>query len=236
MPNFRDIPQITRGASYRVDVSWHYLVQFYHGMVHEYGLDVNPNFQRGRVWALDQKVKYVEYILMGGKSGKEIYTNAPGWHTGRVGHGGENAWFVLVDGKQRLDAVLGFMNNEFPIFGGNYRRDYEDAPDIMSARFSWHVNELPTMAEVYRWYIDLNTGGTPHSPDDIARVQVLLDAKAAYTRPTQVEVEAAAGLEREVIQAYVKEKAEKQREADARNAEREAKEALKPKRKVKGRK
>src|SRR4051812_4439293 len=100
MPTYDDIPQFTRGANYAVDVSWEYLAEYYLSAVTEYGLDVNPNFQRGHVWTATQKIRYVEYILQGGKSGKVIYTNCPTWHYGHVGEDHPEGWYVLVDGKQ----------------------------------------------------------------------------------------------------------------------------------------
>jgi hypothetical protein len=193
-------------------------------MVKDYGLDINPNFQRAHVWNDNQKVRYVEYILMGGKSGKDLYSNCPTWHCGRVGVEQKDSWFVLVDGKQRLDAVLGYLNNEFPIFEGNYHRDYDDSLDIMVASFKWHVNELPTMQEVYRWYIDLNTGGTQHSPGEIARVRALLDAGEKYERPSPEEILSQARLDREII---VKKIAEEAEESRLRSEAHEARKALK---------
>jgi hypothetical protein len=231
MAKYRDVPQITRGASYCVDVSWQYLPGYYLDMVKDYGLDVNPNFQRAHVWNDTQKVRYVEYILKGGKSGKDIYTNNPQWHHGRLGAEHRESWFVLVDGKQRLDAVLAYLNNEFPIFEGNYHRDYDDSLDIMTASFKWHVNELPTMQEVYRWYIDLNAGGTQHSPEEIARVQALLDAGEKYVRPSPQEILSQARLDRQIIVDRIEEEAEEARVSAARTAEREARELANPKKK-----
>ena len=37
-----------------------------------------------------------------------------------------------------------------------------------------HINDLPTKEEVLRWYLEMNAGGTPHSADEINRVNSLL--------------------------------------------------------------
>jgi hypothetical protein len=168
MPKFRDIPQFTRNATYAVDVSWQYLPTFYVNHVTEYGLNVSPDFQRGYVWTLSQKVRFIEYILRGGATGKNIYCNSPSWNTLT-----DMKDYVLVDGKQRLDAVLGFLSNEFPIFGENYCRDYEDTPSMLRSSFRWHVNDLQTRDEVLTWYCDLNSGGTIHSEEELDRVRAL---------------------------------------------------------------
>lgn len=197
---FRDIPQFTRGSRYSVHIGWEYLATNYYHHVVDYGLDVNPSFQRAHVWTLDQKVRYVEYALRGGTSGMDLYFNCPTWSTGKFGPEYPNAWYVLVDGKQRMDAVLGFMSNEFPVFGGSYRRDYSDKVHDISIRFTWNVNDLATISEVYQWYIDLNTGGTAHTESEITKVRDLLSAKVPYTKITGDEAKVAARLNCEAVQ------------------------------------
>lgn len=119
---FRDIPPYTKSPPYTVNVGLGYLVAHYTMCVTEWGLDVSPDFQRAYVWTANQKVSFVEYFLRGGSSGVDIYTNCPTWNS-MVPPLDPKSWFVLVDGKQRLDALLGFLNNEFQVFGGSYFRD-----------------------------------------------------------------------------------------------------------------
>lgn len=209
MPLFRDIPQFTRHAGYAVDVGWDYLPTHFAHAVQEYRLDINPDFQRGYVWTLEQKVRYIEYVLQGGHSGRDLYTNNPGWNNSLC-PGDPGWWYVLVDGKQRLDAVLGFMSNEFPIFGGNYRRDYEDSLNIVRTSFKWHVNDLATYPEVLQWYVDLNRGGTIHSDQEIERVRALKQAGTTYRQPPLEELCAQANLDREVLRIAIVEEAEYQ--------------------------
>lgn len=82
--------------------------------------------------------------------------------------------FVLVDGKQRLEACRRFSNNEIPVFG-HFLKDYNDKPDLMDARLRFNVNNLKTRAEVLQWYIDLNSGGVVHTTDEIEKVKKLLE-------------------------------------------------------------
>lgn len=208
MPLFRDIPQLTRSAKYAVDVSWSYLTSQYYSHVTEYGLDVYPDFQRAYVWTPEQKVRYVEFILRGGTTGRDIYTNCPTWNQ-MLGPRD----YVLVDGRQRLDAVLGFMNNEFPIFGGSYRRDYTDTLRLTQGTFRWHVNDLATRDEVLQWYVDLNAGGTIHTPDEINRVRALM-GEGGFVPPSPEEVLNNARIDREIFREVVR----KEEEQNARRA------------------
>lgn len=207
MPRYQDIKQVTQPGHYGVDVSWNYLAEYYRLQVVDYGLDVNPNFQRGNIWTETQKIRYVEYILRGGKSGKDIHTNAPNWHGVGMGREHKNGWYVLVDGKQRLDAVLGYLNNEFKVFGEWYHRDFTDGLDIIQQSFRWWVNELQTIEDVYTWYIDLNSGGTVHSDDEITRVRGLLEAGVPYDWPDEAETQSRARIDRGVIQTVIAKRA-----------------------------
>ena len=75
--NFREIPQFTKSGSYQVNMSLEFLVKQIDTWIREEGLQLNPDFQRGHVWSEDQQVKFIEYVLRGGKSGKILYFNNP---------------------------------------------------------------------------------------------------------------------------------------------------------------
>lgn len=211
MPRFRDIPQFTRSAGYCVNVGLDHLPIHYAKYVQDYGLDVSPDFQRGYVWTPEQKVRFVEYMLRGGVSGLDIYCNSPNWQHGAMGATSKDkgAWFVLVDGKQRLDAALGFLSNEFPVFDGHYFRDFTDKPRITQCNFRWHVNDLQTREEVLQWYLDLNSGGTVHSESELDTVRALIRKGGTYERPSADEIKAHAHLDREIIQTALREERER---------------------------
>src|SRR5574338_1066311 len=228
---FQDIPQFTRSAGYMVNVGLDYLARHYTRYVVEYGLDVSPDFQRGYVWTPEQKVRFVEYLLRGGLSGLDIYINCPTWRVGRVGPAYPEAWCVLVDGKQRLDATLGFLNNEFPVFGENYFRDFTDKPRITQCNFRWHVNDLQTREECLQWYLDLNSGGTVHQPEELDKVRALIKDGGEYVRPSPEALLAQANIGREVVQEVLREIAEEKRASEERYQAARAAEAAKPKRK-----
>jgi len=196
-----------------VNVSWDYLPHTLAHHVLDYSLNLEPDFQRGYVWKPEQKVRFVEYALQGGHSGRDLWFNAPGWQ-GMTGIGE----YVLVDGKQRLDAVMGFLNNEFAVFEGSFFRDYTD-PISHHTCFNWHVNTLKTRDECLQWYCDLNTGGTVHSDDEIDRVRGLI-GKGEWAAPTPEEIRKYAGFDRKVIQDAIEQDRlrEEERRANAASA------------------
>ena len=168
-PRFRDIKRFPHCA-YRVDVTWTYLEDhIQHQSEPKRGavLDLDPDFQRAHVWTEAQQVGYVEYILQGGASGRELYFNCTGWDRGWEGP------YVIVDGKQRLQAVRRFMANEIPAFGHKVD-EYEGKPDMSVARFSWNVAAVQTRAEVLEWYLNFNSSGSVHTQEELSRVRELL--------------------------------------------------------------
>jgi uncharacterized protein YfkK (UPF0435 family) len=145
---------------------------------------LNPDFQRGHVWNDIQQTKYIEHILMDGKSGRDLYFNHPGWMGNWKGD------MVCVDGLQRITAALKFSQNKLAVFGGYFLEDlklsevkYESLEDIKRCilhkiRFTINVHDLKTEAEVIQWYLDFNSGGTPHTQEELDRVRKLLDEKS----------------------------------------------------------
>jgi len=164
MPKFQNIPQFTRSPSYHVTQPWLYLEDW---LARRPTL-VDADFQRLHVWTEAQQIAYIEYILRGGKSGRAIYFNQADWM------GAFKAPMYLVDGKQRTNAVLRFLHNEIPAFG-TLLRDYEDSLNQLEAYFDIYVNDLKTYRDVVRWYIEMNTGGTPHTDEEIAKAVDLLE-------------------------------------------------------------
>lgn len=169
--NFSDIPQFTRSANYRIDVDWDYMINIWlPEKIEKDGLQLDPDFQRAHVWNETQQIRYCEFIIRGGHSSTELFFNHPGWMSNFDGD------MVLVDGKQRIEAVRRLIQNEIPVFGHFYN-EYDDNLRITTARFSVNINDLKTRAEVLQWYIDLNAGGIAHTNDEIEKVRKLLDGE-----------------------------------------------------------
>ena len=168
--NFRDLLTFSPVSNYRITSDWRFIEEHLKHWSEPGSAIVNlePDFQRLHVWTLDQQTKYIEYILSGGMSGRELYFNCVGWM------GTFKGPFVIVDGKQRLEAVRKFMRNEVSIFNGHYYKDI-DGRLPPNASFIICVNDLKTEAEVIKWYLEMNTGGTPHTSEEIQKAKELLE-------------------------------------------------------------
>jgi len=159
---FRDIPQISR-ASYQTDVPLDAIEDTLARYQQQYNLNMEPDFQRAHVWTEEQQVRFVEFLLRGGQSGRTILFNHPGWMTTFKGE------FVLVDGLQRLTAILRFLRGEIKAFGLAIDEFEGRIPTGIS--LTLQVNDLKTRDDVLQWYVDLNAGGTVHTDEEIAKVK-----------------------------------------------------------------
>jgi Protein of unknown function DUF262. len=166
---FSDIPKFTQVGSWECDFTLNEFVERIEEWEKEENLELNPDFQRGHIWNEDQQIKYIEFILRGGKNARIVYFNHPGWSSGTLAKKDE---FVCVDGLQRITAVKRFIHNEIKAFD-HYFNEFEGSLRTMQG-MRININSLQTKKEVLQWYIEMNEGGTPHSKEEIEKVKRLL--------------------------------------------------------------
>lgn len=169
---FADIPQLTSSGKYAVDIPLDHVAKQIRSYAQDDGLILTPDFQRRHVWTKGQQVAYMEYLLRGGRSGRELYFNCPSWHLPVPA--GDYDEFVCVDGLQRITSILHFLDGKVSVFGSKYQ-EFTDHLRMSTQTVRIHINDLKTRAEVLQWYLEMNSGGTPHTKEEIARVQALFD-------------------------------------------------------------
>lgn len=88
-------------------------VQFLIKFVAENQLDLNPIYQRDYVWTTEQKQSFITSLVQGKTTIKPtyLYNNTPI----------NEPMYEVLDGKQRINAVLSYMKNEFSVNGFYYR-------------------------------------------------------------------------------------------------------------------
>jgi hypothetical protein len=174
LTRFQDIPQMTQAGSWECDFdlegAWHQIKKWVAAEDGTSPLDLNPDFQRAHVWTEAQQIAWLEFWLRGGKTGRVLYFNHSGWFRKWDGD------FVVVDGKQRIEAIRRFLDNEIPTYG-SLCREFTDMPRAFVQTIKINVNDLQSRAAVLQWYIEFNAGGTPHTDADIQRVRELLEAE-----------------------------------------------------------
>lgn len=166
---FSDIPQLP-SAYYEIDMPWSYVEEQIQDWLNPPAdmavLNLDPDFQRAHIWTREQQIAYIEYMLMGGEVGRNLTFNHTNWNSSFKGK------FEIVDGKQRLEAVRGFMRGDIPAFGQTIDR-YEDKPNI-TCGFRFRITKLQTRAEILKLYLNINAGGTPHTNEELNKVRIML--------------------------------------------------------------
>lgn len=125
-------------------------------------------FQRNLVWTLEQKQSLILSILQQMPIGifyiNESFDNP-------------NIDVVLYDGKQRFDAIKGFLYGEFPITIDS--QDYywydlkdDDVVTILSTSISINTTNFDSEVDLINYYLLINQSGRSHTKGDI---QIALD-------------------------------------------------------------
>ena len=117
-------------------------------------IDMNPPYQRGLVWTPAQKCKLINSIIAGLQLPSIYFREMP-----------LSAQYVyeVVDGKQRLDALRGFLRDEWAYNGNVFSKSPKDFQAFMYTITvpGVYVKGLSD-EDTVELYERLNFGGVPH--------------------------------------------------------------------------
>jgi len=127
--------------------------------IENYLAEITPAFQRSNdQWSESQQTLFVENILKGYKSTIILFTVEKAVSS------------QVIDGLQRLTALMAFISGKIKVFG-LYAREYEP---LMLRKFGAHIRlniiDFKTWQEVGDFYVEINEGIT-HSPADIQKAK-----------------------------------------------------------------
>lgn len=152
-----------------------------------YVLDKNGNkqyFQRELVWKLKDKQLLIESLYLGVDCGTILVKPYSYHYVEKLVKNGEIelAWKDVIDGKQRLHALLDFLDGKFKDIHGNFWGDLSAIAQnkIMSSQQFKYV-QLPEDSSdeiVLKQFLRLNYAGVPQSKDHLKTVsQMLVNVK-----------------------------------------------------------
>lgn len=139
-------------------------------------------YQRGFVWTTEQKQLLIESIYKGISCGAVLIRKRTWGQLEEMAKAGERElYFVdIVDGKQRMDAIRGFLKDEYPDMYGNY---FSDLSNYSQYRFTDHQlfqyaeMENVTDEETLYQFLKMNHEGVPQSKEHLDFVAKLLNEK-----------------------------------------------------------
>lgn len=130
------------------------------------------NLQRDFVWTEQQKSDLIVSIL------KDI----PIPPLSVIVH--EHCQFQIIDGKQRLGAIMGFLKGEFPIIFNNEKYYIDELDKDAKRRVQNYTiiadvayeydDELISDDEKIQWFLYVNYSGTPQNSDYLSQIKNLL--------------------------------------------------------------
>ena len=134
------------------------LNDYYH-----FGIDMNPEYQRGYVWETEDKEKLIESIFHNIDIGKFVFIHND--------YSDEDLYQIL-DGKQRLNAIVEYYENRFS-YDGKYFNDLSDGDKNFFLDFpvTKALVIKGTKKDIIRQFLMLNTAGKQMDKEHIDAVQ-----------------------------------------------------------------
>jgi len=125
-----------------------------------------PVFQRELCWTTKQDIELIESIYLGFDIGTYMVND---WDI----KSGERSCVplsdVLIDGQQRINAICRYVNNEFQVFGANYKDiDPVDQRRFKRTQFPRKVIKCFDEEKLRTVYNKLNFSGVRHREDQRA--------------------------------------------------------------------
>ena len=140
-----------------------------------FGVDFNPDYQRGEVWDDDDRQKLLDSLFNGRDIGRFVFKELPYTRIEK-----DRCYYEIVDGKQRMLTLLAYFENRFP-YKGVYYNDLssKDKDWLMNASIGVaEINQSATRAEVLEVFLALNEGGKPVAKEILDHARELLKGEA----------------------------------------------------------
>lgn len=144
-------------------------LMYYH---YHFGIDFNPDYQRGYVWDQKDKELLLDSIFKNIDIGKFVLI-----------HLSDKEWYErgfsyeILDGKQRLSTLIEFYENKLP-YKGKY---YNDLSGMDKLAFKEHQVAVAEVREtdkktVLKYFLMLNRTGKSMDESHLAEVEKMLDS------------------------------------------------------------
>lgn len=144
------------------------------------GLIDSPEYQRGYVWTLEDKQRLVRSIFNRTDIGKFVFLE----------HSYPENRLEVLDGKQRLNAIIEFTEGRFAFNGKTwFQLSWEDKRAFNDLHVSSTGIESDRIrkSDIYWLFLTLNTGGVPQTDEQVAHVQALYDKAIAEEAKEQAK-------------------------------------------------
>lgn len=148
------------------DIRFSFCNMYMGSIIHRYykpGIDLNPEYQRDLVWTQEQKYDLIDSIYRNVEIGKMVMIRRH-WET-------DKDLYEMLDGKQRMNAIIEFYEDRFKYMGKYYSEMTPfDRNTLRNTPIAIADTEPLTDEQKYRYFLKLNTTGTPVDRKHLAKV------------------------------------------------------------------
>jgi len=152
------------------DLLLNYSQRMIDSILHMYynpGLDLNPDYQRGNIWELEDKVLLIDSIFKNIDIGKFTIIKRPFKE--------DTQSYEILDGKQRVITLLEFFEDKFDYEGLKFSElHWRDQHHFENYNISCSEASNLSYEQKYRYFINLNVTGKPIDPKHLDHVKMLL--------------------------------------------------------------
>jgi len=144
-----------------------------HSLFYHFGVDLNPDYQRDLVWSMDDKIKLIDSIFDNVDIGKFVFV-VRDYKDRQTPH-----LFEILDGKQRLTAIMEFWEDRFLWNGLLFSQLHPlDQHHFTGYRLSKaELNKPKDLNVLYKFFLKLNTSGKPIDEKHLNKVKSLISEK-----------------------------------------------------------
>ena len=136
--------------------------------VYRRGLIDNTDYQRGYVWTNEDKYGYLETVFEDRDLGKFVFVQDGTYKEYRI---------EVLDGKQRLNTLLGFVTSQFQYNGYYYHQlSNQDRRLFNSRRVQSATIDRNNVSreDLLKLFLEVNTAGVPQTNEHLNYVRNLL--------------------------------------------------------------
>lgn len=134
---------------------------------YHFGVDFEPEYQREYVWELQDKVALIDSIFNNVDIGKFLFIH---------NNFGDTYLYEILDGKQRMRALLDFYEDRFQ-YQGYYFSDLSARDQDHFENYSISMAEVKDISEeqILRYFLMVNTTGKTISKEHLDKIKEKLE-------------------------------------------------------------
>lgn len=146
-----------------------------HSLIHSYysfGIDMNPDYQRGYVWGQEDKELLIDSIFKNIDIGKFVLIHLSNSEWSERGYS-----YEILDGKQRLNTIIEFYENRLQ-YNGKY---FNELSRKDMRIFINHTVAVANVDEsdkkmILKYFLMLNRTGKPMSNEHLKKIEQMLES------------------------------------------------------------